>query len=175
MRYAWLRLKRLPSSPHRIAVGSAMGVFAIFTPFLGGQIIIAALLSWILRGSILASFVISFLGNPLTYPLIWFSTYNVGAILLGDTIHFQLIDLQGRVAALTDAISAGTSDAIASSAKELLPLLKLMIVGSLPLGVLAAGATYISVNRLVRASRKARKRRLLNLQLARLAERGVVS
>jgi len=166
VRYVVFRLKRLPSSPYRIAVGCATGVFAIFTPFLGLQFIMAATLSWVLRGSILASFLMSFLGNPLTYPVIWFATYNLGAILLGDTVHFHLIDLQSKVAALSDAVSAGSLQATGKAAKDLWPLLKLMIIGSLPLGVFAAGATYIGVHRLVKASRRARQQRKLSSQMA---------
>src|SRR5579871_6265716 len=70
-RYMVLRLWRIPASPHSIALGCAVGVFAIFTPFLGFQMMLAALLAIVFGGSVLASAVGTFAGNPLTYPVIW--------------------------------------------------------------------------------------------------------
>ena len=83
-RYRLLRLLRINASAHSIALGCALGVFAVFTPFLGLQMTIAALLALALRGSVLASAVGSFAGNPLTYPIIWISTFTAGNVLLGQ-------------------------------------------------------------------------------------------
>ena len=84
-RYTLLRLLRIDASAHSIAVGCAVGVFAVFTPFLGLQMTIGALLALALRGSMLASAVGSFAGNPLTYPVIWISTFTVGSVLLDSS------------------------------------------------------------------------------------------
>lgn len=173
VRYVLLRLKRLPTSPHRIAVGSAAGIFAIFTPFIGVQLLMAAVIAGLLRGSILASFLISFAGNPLTYPVIWFATFNLGAVLLGDTASLHLVDLQSRVGALGDALGNGSPRAIALSVESLWPILKPMAVGSLPLGGFAAAATYVAVHRLVSISRAAAQRRRLDMRAAQVAREGV--
>ena len=175
IRYTLLRLKRLPSSPYRIAVGSAAGIFAICTPFLGGQLIMAAIMAWILRGSILASFLISFVGNPITYPIIWFATYNLGAVLLGNTASLRLVDLQGRIAAVGDAIANGSPHAAVLAVESLWPVVKPMAVGALPIGAVAAGAAYISVYRLVSVSRAAHQRRKRNLHTAPVAQRRATS
>ena len=149
VRYVLLRLKRVPSSPHRIAIGAAAGVFAVCTPFLGGQLVIAGLLAWVLGGSILASFLASFVGNPLTYPIIWFSTYNLGNVLLGATATARLVDLQSKASALWDGTVQMSPDAMADAAESLWPVLKPMVVGSLPLGVFAAGVAYVGVRRII--------------------------
>ena len=156
-RYILLRLKRLPSSPHRIALGCAAGVFAVFTPFLGVQLILAGILAVVLRGSVFASFLASFVGNPLTYPIIWFATFNLGNVLLGGTASAQLVDLRGKAGALGDGLMNASPSAIATAAESLWPIVKPMAVGSLPLGGFAAAAAYVGAHRLISAS-QARKR-----------------
>ena len=156
--YILLRLKRLPSSPHRIALGCAAGVFAVFTPFLGVQLILAGALALVLRGSVLASFLASFVGNPLTYPVIWFATFNLGNVLLGGTASAQLVDLRGKAGALGEGLMNGSPGAIATAAESLWPIVKPMAVGSLPLGGFAAAVAYVGVHRLVSVSRAKRVR-----------------
>jgi uncharacterized protein (DUF2062 family) len=156
--YILLRLKRLPSSPHRIALGCAAGVFAVFTPFLGVQLILAGALALILRGSVLASFLASFVGNPLTYPIIWFATFNLGNVLLGGTASAQLVDLRGKAGALGEGLMNGSPGAIATAAGSLWPIVKPMAIGSLPLGGFAAAVAYVGVHRLISVSRAKRVR-----------------
>jgi uncharacterized protein (DUF2062 family) len=156
--YILLRLKRLPSSPHRIALGCAAGVFAVFTPFLGVQLILAGALALVLRGSVLASFLASFVGNPLTYPVIWFATFNLGNVLLGGTASAQLVDLRGKAGALGEGLMNGSPGAIATAAESLWPIVKPMAVGSLPLGGFAAAVAYVGVHRLISVSRAKRVR-----------------
>jgi uncharacterized protein (DUF2062 family) len=155
--YILLRLKRLPSSPHRIALGCAAGVFAVFTPFLGVQLILAGMLALVMRGSVFASFLASFVGNPLTYPIIWFATLNLGNVLLGGTASAQLVDLRGKAGALGDGLMNASPGAIAIAAESLWPIVKPMAVGSIPLGGFAAAVAYVGVHRLISAS-QARKR-----------------
>ena len=154
IRYILLRLKRLPSSPHRIALGCAAGVFAVFTPFLGVQLILAGMLALVLRGSVFASFLASFVGNPLTYPVIWFATFNLGNVLLGGTASARLVDLRGKAGALGDGLMNVSPGAIVTAAESLWPIVKPMAVGSVPLGGFAAAVAYVGVHRLISASRK---------------------
>jgi uncharacterized protein (DUF2062 family) len=165
VQYVLLRLKRLPSSPHRIAVGAAAGVFAVFTPFLGGQLMLAAVLSVVMRGSILASFLASFVGNPFSYPIIWFATYNLGNILIGDRATVRLVDLRGQGQALWDSIVGGSLEGAAHALESLWPVVKPMVVGSLPLGGFAAALTYVGVRRLI-AGARARKRQRVGIRAA---------
>src|SRR5687767_5331397 len=145
VRYVLLRLKRLPSSPHSVAVGAAAGVFAVFTPFLGIQLIIAGVICIMLRASIIASLLASFVGNPLTYPVIWFATFTVGNAILGAETSLRIVDLQHRAAALWEGVGRLSPERVASALEGLWPLFKPMVIGSLPLGGLAAFATYLAV------------------------------
>lgn len=165
VRYVLLRLKRLRSSPHRIAVGAAAGVFAVFTPFLGLQLILAGIISVALRGSVLASLLSSFVGNPISYPIIWFATFNLGEALLGAQTSLRIVDLQGKAASLRDSILAGSPERIGAALEALWPLFKPMVIGSLPLGGFAALATYMGVRKMI-ATSNARKREKLLLRTA---------
>lgn len=81
--YIKKRVLRLKATPHAIAAGVAAGVFASFTPLMGLHFILAAFMAWASRGSIIASAFGTFVGNPLTFPLIWGATYSLGARILG--------------------------------------------------------------------------------------------
>lgn len=163
--YVLLRLKRLPSSPHRIALGAAAGVFAVFTPFLGAQLMLAGVIAWVMRGSLLASFLASFVGNPLTYPIIWFATFNLGNVLIGAKATTQLVDLRGKATALWDSIINGSLEGAAHALESLWPIVKPMVVGSLPLGAFAAILCYVGVRRLIAAA-QLRKRQRVGMRTA---------
>ena len=81
--YIKYRLKRLPDSPKRIAVGISAGVFASFTPFYGLHFIIAIIIARLLRGNILAALSGTFFGNPLTYVPIGIISLNMGHFIMG--------------------------------------------------------------------------------------------
>ena len=81
--YIKYRLKRLPDSPKRIAVGISAGVFASFTPFYGLHFIIAIIIAKLLRGNILAALSGTFFGNPLTYVPIGIISLNIGHLIMG--------------------------------------------------------------------------------------------
>ncbi len=88
--YVAHRLGRLPGTPYRIAAGFACGAAVSFTPFMGFHFICAALLSLLIRGSVIASAIGTAVGNPWTFPFIWLWTYNLGQWLLGDAGVYRL-------------------------------------------------------------------------------------
>ena len=145
MRYIAHRLRRLRATPHAIAVGCASGVFAAFTPFLGLHFILAGLLAWIARGSIIAAALGTFIGNPLTFPLIWFGSYKLGSWMLGMKGNLKNIDL-----------SSGIFD---KSIEQIWPLLKPMTVGGIPMGIVAATIAYFVAKKASEAYREKRRLR----------------
>ncbi len=84
------RLRRLPGTPYRIATGFACGAAISFTPFIGFHFVGAALLSILLRGSLLASAIGTVVGNPWTFPFIWAWIYALGQWLLGGEVVSEL-------------------------------------------------------------------------------------
>ena len=83
IKYIKARLQRLPGSPHSIALGFACGVLTSFTPFFGFHILLAMLLAWMLRVSVVASALGTVVGNPLTFPIIITTSIEFGQLLLG--------------------------------------------------------------------------------------------
>lgn len=83
-RYLLHRLRRLPDPPHRIGRGIAVGVFASFTPILGGHVVLAVLLAWLIRGNIVAAFLGTLAGNPLTLPFIAVGSVGLGRWIMGE-------------------------------------------------------------------------------------------
>jgi uncharacterized protein len=122
-KYVGKRLLRLKASPHSIGIGCAAGVFASITPLLGVQMALAALIAVVLRGSIVAAMLGTFVGNPISWPLIWGGTYALGCYMLGN---------QGMA---TAAPLGGHTDPI-------WPILFPMLIGSLPIGLAVAAVSY---------------------------------
>ena len=81
--YVIHRLRRLPDKPHRIARGIGAGIFVSFTPFFGFHFVIAATIAWAVRGNIVAAVLSTFVGNPLTFPIIMTLAVELGNYLLG--------------------------------------------------------------------------------------------
>ena len=78
IKYISLRLKRLPGSPHSIALGFTFGVTAALTPLFGLHFLIGIFLAWLFRVSIVASLIGNLLGNPWTFPFICILNYKIG-------------------------------------------------------------------------------------------------
>lgn len=82
-RYYVFRIKRLPGTPYTIACGFALGAAVSFTPFIGFHFVLAGLLAWALRANLLASAIGTAVGNPWTFPGIWFGVLWLGSKMLG--------------------------------------------------------------------------------------------
>ncbi len=73
-----LRLIRLNDTPNHIAFGVANGVSVCFTPLPLLHLVQGLVLSFLMRGNLLATAVASWVGNPWTYPLMWAVAWAVG-------------------------------------------------------------------------------------------------
>jgi len=143
--YFTKRTLRLSGTPYAIAMGCAAGAFVSFTPFLGLHFIIAIVLAWLLRGNLVAGALGTFVGNPLSFPLIWVSTYEVGEFI--------------RQGGNTDA-PALLKEASGLSFGDIVPLLEPMMIGAIPLGLIAGGIVYFLVYKAVLTYQEARRARL---------------
>lgn len=145
-RYVLYRLRRLSASPHAIALGFGAGAFAAVTPYLGTHMAMAALIAWALGGSMVAALLGTFVGNPLTYPVIWFASYKLGNIMLGTHPEKTKVDFSHAL--------------FKSSFDQIWPILKPMTLGAIPIGLLVAGACYALVKPMVGAYQHRRRREL---------------
>ncbi|MCO6186606.1 DUF2062 domain-containing protein [Rhizobium sp. L1K21] len=150
-RYHSLRILRLKATPHSIAAGVAVGVAAAFLPIIGIHIALAVAAAWLIGGNMLAATAATVLaGNPLTYPFIWAGDWEAGQLLMGHGIRpHHAIDLHAMFAHFNfDAIWT--------------PVLKPMLIGSLPFSLVCAGLAYLVAFQAVNIFRARRQARLLD-------------
>ncbi|WP_045391874.1 DUF2062 domain-containing protein [Falsirhodobacter sp. alg1] len=83
IQYVMHRMRRLPDEPERVARGFAAGVFISFTPFFGFHLMGSLVLAWVMRGNFLAALLGTFVGNPLTTPIVAITSVGLGHWLLG--------------------------------------------------------------------------------------------
>ena len=154
-RYVVKRATRLSGTPHSIAAGFACGVAISFTPFIGLHLIGAFLLSLLVRGNYLAAAAGTLVGNPWTLPFIWVAIYELGSVLLG-----------------TPAAQPVEHWDLATFIVKVEGVFWPMVVGGLPLALIAGLATYFPLMRMVAAcqeSRRARRTRRRQDRLGRAA------
>ena len=84
--YLGHRVRRIPDTPHRIALGFGCGAFVSFTPLFGLHILAGAGLAWVLRGNVVASVIGTLVGNPLTLPFIAGLSLTLGRRILGHGV-----------------------------------------------------------------------------------------
>lgn len=157
LRYVVLRLLRLKADPHALALGSAAGVFAACTPLIGGQFVLAAVLAFALRASVPAAVLATFFGNPLSWPLIWPATYIAGAHMIGGGVAGGLGDVAVYAKLVGQAMAARSPELLAEAGGIVWPVVKPMLVGSLPVGLAAGVLIYYMMRSAVRAFEQRRR------------------
>jgi uncharacterized protein len=148
-RYFSKRVLRISGTPHAVAAGVAAGVFASFLPYPGFHFLLAAVLAWICAGNLIASAIGTAVGNPLTFPLIWGSTYEAGRFILEGRGPRQPREM--------DLIAAFRRLDFGQLWE---PLLKPMTVGAIPLGLAFALIFYFLTRWATVAFRNRRQKRL---------------
>ena len=157
-RHKWLivrcslahRLMHLRASPHEVALGCAVGVFVSITPLLGAQTLIAALLAGFFRANVPTAVLGTFFGNPVSWPIIWTSTYAIGLQIIRPDGGLGAVDLEQNVMLLWTALLERSPELLNATGALLWPLLLTMLAGSLPLGLLMATICYYIAENLIR-------------------------
>ncbi|MEM6384983.1 MAG: DUF2062 domain-containing protein [Pseudomonadota bacterium] len=177
-RYVVHRLRRLPDPSHKISRGIAAGVFTSFTPLFGLHFLASAGLAWIMRGNVLAALLATFVGNPITFPIIAAISMEIGSYILGiRALPLPLVlgsfsdaanDLWRNFVAIFTDDTAQWSGLIRFWDRIFLPYL---VGGFLP-GLAAAIASYFLANPLIAAYQKARVARLKK-KFAKRRERAI--
>ena len=142
--YVLKRATRLAGTPHNIAAGVACGVAISFTPFMGFHLLGAFFLCWLLRGNYVAAAIGTLVGNPWTFPFIWIVTFRLGHGLLGTR------------AAQIERVQHWD---LATLVVEVEAVFWPMVVGGVPLAVVAGVATYVPLLRMIAVYQQERQRR----------------
>jgi len=152
-RYMGKRIVRISGTPHTIALGLSIGVYASFTPFFGLHIIIAILVAWSLSANIAAAAIGTAFSNPLTMPFIFGTTYALGRVVWNVGDDGEPVSFVEFFKMLEDYDFAGIAQAFFQ-----------ILIGAAILGGIAGLVTYfIAFN----ATWRFRRARALKLKLAR--------
>ena len=81
LKYYKLRLVRIDDTAYSISAGLAFGCAISFTPAFGTHLIQCMLFCWLMRVNLLASFIGTVFGNPLTFPVLWTVGGTLGVTL----------------------------------------------------------------------------------------------
>lgn len=151
---------RLEDTPHRIALGSAFGLFFAFQPAVGSQMLVAACGSRLAGANVIASLPWTWISNPLTMLPLWWATYCLGCAWWPSEREFDL----DRLGTLVDQVNAaGMWSLLGGERNDLWPLLVDVFVpmqlGSLALGAICAAVGYLAMRRLVVAVQRRRLHR----------------
>lgn len=180
-RYIVARLYRLKRTPHSIAAGFAAGAAASFTPLLGLHFVLGFMLAFFTRGSMIAAALGTAIGNPFTFPLIFAGTYWTGKRIFqlvgvdeGEAVPGVVSETAGGA---LDAESEAAADAVMAAAEHLVergwdfsivspvwPVFETMLVGSLPLAVIAYIGFYFVLRNAIATLARRRARRTARLQ-----------
>lgn len=178
--YVKHRIRRLPDKPHRIARGIFCGVFASFTPLYGLHFVVAFVLARLIGGNILAAFLSTFVGNPITFPFIAAISLKLGYGILGLEMRHDVARPlhEGGAEAMNAGLMAKFSGAFADLWANFRAIfthdvanwhrlelfyddvfLPYLVGGILP-GLLAGGVAYRLTLPLITAYQKRRQKRL---------------
>ena len=151
LRYFSKRVLRLNATPHAIAAGVAAGVFASFTPLLGLHFFIAFALAYILAGNMIAAAIGTFFGNPITFPIIFSLTHRIGRMMQGERPINENVEAIPQIHGILEALDFRIVWE---------PLIKPMLLGSVPIGLPVALGFYIATRWAVAGFREQRAKRL---------------
>ncbi|WOC15164.1 hypothetical protein MP213Fo_06150 [Pseudochrobactrum sp. MP213Fo] len=164
LRYMGKRITRITASPHAVAAGLAVGVFAAFTPFFGFHLILAIVLAYLIAGNVAAAALGTALANPLTIPFIWGGTYEIGRMIVDE-------NGQAKSVPLTKILESEVFSRM-SFTELWQPVLKPMLFGSLVLGLGCAFAVYV-VARWATGRYRDKRRQRIALKHAQAKQQGI--
>jgi len=81
-RFIKFKILHLNDSPHRIALGIAIGILVAWSPTIGIQTVIALALAFLLRANKFLAVTFVWISNPLTLIPIYYPNYLVGSVVI---------------------------------------------------------------------------------------------
>lgn len=139
----------LDDTPHRIALGVAIGTWIAFQPIFGIQMATGGLITLILRGNVIASLPPAWITNPITAVPIYYVMYRFGAVFTGGSRSWdafaQMIDDIQATNQESGIVQATWHAAVELADGYLLP----MAIGGAIVGAVVGGILYVLTKRAV--------------------------
>jgi len=138
----WARaIVAIRATPRQVALGVALGSFIAFTPFMGLQMILAALAATIVGASRKAAMLAVWISNPLTMGPIFAVTYWIGALLMSPET------ATAGIAETTSSSIRFESPPISTLVDAGWGIMWTMTVGGALVGLAAAVGAYVLTHR----------------------------
>ncbi|WP_154645964.1 DUF2062 domain-containing protein [Bartonella senegalensis] len=144
--YIRKRILRISATPHKVALGFAIGIFLACSPLFGMHIVLAIFFSWILRANFAAAIIGTIFSNPLTFLLIIMADYKVGSFCLSLFSNVNEISLS-QIRALFDGLTLSNSSLLFKGAWQ--SIMRPTILGGTLLGSIFGSLSYIGAYRAI--------------------------
>ena len=145
----WARtIVAIRETPRQVALGVALGAFIAFTPFIGLQMLLAALVATVAGASKKAAMLAVWISNPVTMGPIFAFTYHLGLMLIAPSSASASTTFAPAPAAGVTPGPALTLGILFEAGQGMMtPLL----VGGAVAGLLAGALSYVLTHRGVQA------------------------
>jgi hypothetical protein len=149
-RFFIYRVLSLDDTPHRIALGVAIGIFVAWTPSIPAQMVSVIALSWLLRANKLVGLPFVWITNPVTILPIYGPNLLLGQWILGKPV--------GNFSALYGAMHFGGGPIETAQIwwSAIAPILVELWVGSLIVATILGVMTYFTMYRIIVVWRRRR-------------------
>jgi len=145
-RFLIYRVMHVDDTPHRIALGLAIGIFVTWTPTIGFQMALTVALAWLLGANKLVGVPFVWISNPLTALPLYGSNFLVGTwVLPGQYSWSAFRTAVIKAVAYRGSWLEGIGAWWAATVDFFLPLW----LGSILVGVVLGAITYVFVYRAV--------------------------
>ncbi|MBR1545007.1 MAG: DUF2062 domain-containing protein [Alphaproteobacteria bacterium] len=132
------RLFRLKGNIHSISLGAAFGISIAITPLFGLQLILTLIFDIIFKANITASMLFTVIGNPLTFPFIWFADYKLGNMVLSN----ETVDSSSFSKIINEIVDAFEKSDWEVIGNYVTSILYPMFVGGIIISVIVGILTY---------------------------------
>ncbi|MEX2672425.1 MAG: DUF2062 domain-containing protein [Phycisphaeraceae bacterium] len=129
--------------PHRLALGIAVGIWVMYTPTMGLQMMMVVALAWLLGANKVVGLPVIWISNPVTFVPIFWPSYWLGSVLLGEpTVR------EGYWRELLKP-PPGWLEGVVFYWSSFMEIAAPLWLGSLIIGTIAATVTYFVCHRLI--------------------------
>ena len=149
------RILHVDDSPHRIALGAALGLFVAYMPPLGYHIVLVMTLAFLLRANKAVALAWIWISNPFTVVIIHYPCYLLGNAVLGWLGTSRRL-APDEVVGMINNFSFGntfthfyTAQFWQQLGKVILQIGIEMFIGGLILGTIFATAAYFAIRYLI--------------------------
>ena len=150
------RILHIDDTPHRLALGVAVGFFVAWTPTIGLQSILAVLIALVLRANKVVGLPFVWISNPFTFFAIYWPNYLIGNAIMAiflDRPRMHYRDFKELIVLFINSTKelfySGKFSGFTDLVAQFMSFTVDLWVGSLVIGLILAVITYFLSYRLI--------------------------